>query len=271
MQVFKLTSQLSLELEEIEALTLQLMKTKQLLTEQRCLLAAREQASQEIDCQLAREIAMRQSLEQQVQLLHTQQLQKNEKIVLQAEQVVALENETLRLQEALQKTRKASDTRDEELKTAQQHLAKKVRENARQQEQLETITAQMQAFEDEARQKRLQVESFKNELSRWQRREVQLQEQLRDQAIASEAKLNQLQAEFADIQERWKLAEMQLQKLRILEGQHQQMRALLGESTPKLSTERESMELPPISEPMDVPPAEIHVAPPVRMRQNFFD
>lgn len=298
MHAFTLPSPSSLEQEEIEALTLQLMKTKQLLMEQRCLLTAREQAAAEVDSQLAQERGLRQSLEQQLQQLQTefqaaqewrahqeqlmhnveeQQLQKNEKIALQTTQVVALENETARLQEALQKARKAQETRDEDVKTAQQHMAKKVRETARLQEQLETLTTQMQGLQDEARQKRLQAESLKNELSRWQRREVQLQEQLREHAVTAELKVNQLEANYADIMERWKLAEMQLQKLRYLEGQQQQMRAILVDLDPKqpltqaLPEQNSDHNDPATQEPLILPPTELHIDPPVRMRQNFFD
>jgi len=276
----------SFEQEELEALTLQLMKMKELLTENQSLAKARERSEEAMELQFIQEKSIRESSEAEVQHLRStleeirrqqkiqeqslhqlgeQQLHKNEKIAALSEQATALEAELLRLNEVLLKTRKALDERDSELKTAQQHLAKKVRETSHLQEELEKAEQRAKGLQQESSTIRSQLESLKSEVIRWQKREGQLLEQLNERQVTFEAKHAKLETEHAIVTQQWREAEAQLHKLRLLEGQQQQLRAILVDSAETAAPlSHEQTNGGQISPPVEPPK-------PVRMRQNLFD
>lgn len=234
----------SFEQDELEALTLQLIKMKELLRDSRCQISSQAEAESILRSQLAGQ-------EQLLQQLQEQQLKKNDVIEKLSAQISALEDVGIQTNQRLQE-------RENDLLIAQQHLAKKVREVTRLHEQLEETDQHAKVLQNETNRMRLQAESLKNELNRWQKREAQLLEQLHELTVTAEDKQSRLEADCQAAAEQWKNAEAQLHKLRLLEEQQQQLRALLvdmGQSPPISSQERD----------------ELTPAPPMRMRQNLFD
>lgn len=225
--------------------------------------------------QVEQELTARQSNEQA--------LHRNQKIESLSGQIGALEKEKLKLEESLARMRRTLEERDSELKAAQHHLAKKVKESARLAEIQEETEQRAARLQKDLGDHRTALEEIKGDLTRLQQRETQLQEQLNEQMQSAEAKMAKWETEYFKVVEQWKEGEVKTRRLRQLEEKMQQLRANFVELDHLFAPPSPVPEPSPAREPLQVkePPVPLASAdlftlpkpPPTagRVKQHLFD
>lgn len=223
------------------------------------------QRSEELDCQLRQ--------------LGEQLLQRNQKVEALTIQVATFETEKIRLDEGLARNKKSLEEREAEIKIAQQHLAKKVKEAARLSEQQEESELRADRLQQEMSDIRSLCDALKAENNRLYKRERELQDQIQEQAQAAETKCAKWEEEYFKVVAQWKETDAQVNKLKQLEEKYAQLRTLFGEidrfkeTIPAVPLIQEKLEHS--HEPLQAPSTMIDLfsspKPPVRIRQNLFD
>lgn len=227
--------------------------------------------------------------EQALRQFAAQSVQRGQKIEGLVTQLEALERDKQKLEEGYTRTRRTLEEREQDIKVAQQHLAKKVKEVSRLTEHQEETDRKADRLQKELQDCQNQLELTRGELGKLQRREKQLQDQLHEQANAMEARSARWEAEHHKLMEQVKRAEIDTKKLRETEDKLHHVRALLGEAEYRPEVPKPTMIIgealaPPQLNPVPGAPEAVEVGanveaesehtapkPPIRIRQNLFD
>lgn len=113
-------------------------------------------------------------------------------------------------------------------KTAQQHLAKKVKEAALLTEQVNGLQLHLIDQERMLESGKLHINDLQNSLEISIKQEKRLQEQLHEALKANENQASKWEEKYFRMYDKWQETETQLRDLKKLEEKHQQMQALLA-------------------------------------------
>lgn len=120
------------------------------------------------------------------------------------------------------------EEKDQEIKAAQQHLARKLKELSllgEKQEDQQRFIAELQKVSNEAKAKNAELQTtFQAQLDQ----EKRLRELLQDSSKTTEAQIKKWEEKYFQIYDRWQEAESRNRDLRLLEEKYVQMQALLS-------------------------------------------
>ena len=114
------------------------------------------------------------------------------------------------------------------LKTAQQHLAKKVKESTLLVQQLEDQQAALNGYEQITESSQLQIQTLQMNLEEIQKQEKKLQEQLHEALKSTETQVAKWEKKYFEMYEKLQLSEAQIRDLKLLEEKHAHMQKLLS-------------------------------------------
>lgn len=171
---------------------------------------------------------------------------------------------------------KQSEAKDQELKMAQHHLAKKMKETVSLSEKNEELVNQLQSIQRELAEAHNRATVAQQSLGLQQQREQQLQELLENNAQATDAQIKKWEEKYFHAYEKWQEAEAHSRLSRSLEEKLYQVQniasnltAILGQhptrphGTPNIRPQADPM-------PSEQPKNENN-APQMRYKQTLFD
>jgi len=114
------------------------------------------------------------------------------------------------------------------LKTAQQHLAKKVKESTMLLEQTEEQQVSLKEYLQDRESNQSQICTLQTNLEGLQKREEKLQEQLQEALKSTESQVAKWEKKYFEMYDKWQASENQILELKKLEEKHAQMQKLLS-------------------------------------------
>lgn len=145
-----------------------------------------------------------------------------------AEDKQALQAENAALQESLAQAKGAQNDAEVQLKTAHQHLAKKVKETAELNDKVQFQQEQLHEQQSQLNQSRLRTAELQQTLDAHLQQEKLLQEQLQQSARAMEALSIRWEEKYFKIYEKWQEGEVRIKEMKKLEDKCLQMQSLLA-------------------------------------------
>ncbi len=143
-------------------------------------------------------------------------------------QLVRLIHEKEEAFDSLVELRCLMEEREDQLKTAQQHLAKKVKEVALLEERLEELLNLYQESRLELDSSSGQITHLQIELDGFQSREKGLRDQLHETLKSNESQSSKWEEKYFHMYDKWQESEAQIRELKKLEEKHLQMQTVLA-------------------------------------------
>lgn len=131
-------------------------------------------------------------------------------------------------QEEMARIRRLLETRDTELQTAHQHLAKKVKETARISERLDDTQGRIQQFEHAAEELHRKYRLLEEEIEKSRKREKESEERAQQRILEAMAAAARWEAEYTRMHGQWQQTEESNKKLKELEAKHKQVSGILA-------------------------------------------
>lgn len=132
------------------------------------------------------------------------------------------------LDEQLKKSEILIREQEHEIKTAHQHLAKKVKETTILSENLEDLKLRLMEAQKSHELDKNRINEFKNKLDHQVIEEKRLQEKIHEAQKHAEEQMNKWEEKFFTLMEKLQQAEARNKELLALEDRHNQMQALLA-------------------------------------------
>lgn len=132
------------------------------------------------------------------------------------------------LQENLAALKMQTDEEESRLKTAQQHLAKKMRESTLLSEKCEEQQGQMLELQNQVNQSKLKISELQTNLEMEAQHQRRLQEQLADNLRMAEAQSSKWEEKYLKIYEKWQEAESNIRALKVLEERYQHLQQVFA-------------------------------------------
>jgi chromosome segregation ATPase len=139
-----------------------------------------------------------------------------------------LAQERKQLQDLLMSTQTELEEKDADIKMAQQHLAKKVKEGALLTEELEKSRQQAHDLQHQQVQSQIRMAELQASLDIHIQQEQRLQDQLTEVVRTYDSQVKKWEQKYFEMQDRWQATELRKKELEKLEEKHQQMQALLA-------------------------------------------
>lgn len=186
-------------------------------------------------------------------------------------QISLLEEDKRKLQESLRSAQNLGDEKDSQLHEAQQHLAKKVRENSTLNDRLEEYKSQLDDFQNTYTQLKTKNAELETRLEIQIQQEKRLQDHLQETLKNSEAQLQKWEEKYFQTYEKFQAHEARIRELEKVEEKHHQLQALFSNlgsvlgtsgSFPIASLPRPPVQAREVPPQASLPPKEVP-APPV--------
>lgn len=143
------------------------------------------------------------------------------------EQVEAVMQERENMQQNIQRLTLLLEESETQLKIAQQHLAKKVKEVTLLAEKIETRQAESTEYQQKIETTKIQINHLQSTVEFYQKQEAKLQEQLSETLKSVENQSSKWEEKYFKIYDKWQESETRVRELKILEEKHLQMQKLL--------------------------------------------
>lgn len=180
--------------------------------------------------------------------------EKTEALLAREQMLSGLQQELYQLHDALRTTRIQAEEREGQLKIAQQHLAKKVRESALLSEKSEEQKNLLMESQRTVEMLQEKLSETENLLTAHQAQEKRQQELLLEAEKSIETQSQRWEEKYFKLYDRWMEAETQNKELRKLEEKQNQMQVLLSSLNNLLAS---SKPIPPLSkENQDIDPTQ---------------
>jgi chromosome segregation ATPase len=132
------------------------------------------------------------------------------------------------LQEALLQVKNAQEDSEARLKIAHQHLAKKVKEAAMLNDNVQSHQEQLLELQAQFNQARLKIAEMQQTLDAHVQQEGRLQEQIQQSSRSMEALTSRWEEKYFKIYEKWQEGEVRIREMKKLEEKYSQMQSLLS-------------------------------------------
>lgn len=142
--------------------------------------------------------------------------------------ITSLRQEICQLYEATGSFRSQVDEKENQFKIAQQHLAKKVKENTLLNEKFENLKIQITELQNDLSIGQSRMQDLKNMSETHQLQEKRLQDILNDTIKSAEEQNHRWEEKYFKLYDKWVEAEAQNKELKNLEEKHNQMQVLLS-------------------------------------------
>lgn len=139
-----------------------------------------------------------------------------------------LSQEKVSLEKALQQTKADLEEKDSHIKTAQQHIAKKVKEGALLSDELEKCQRRIHELQQGDIQHQIRIAELQASLDIHAGQEKRLQEQLSEVIKTYDSQIKKWEQKYFEIHDKWQATEIRKKELEKLEERHLQMQALLA-------------------------------------------
>lgn len=143
------------------------------------------------------------------------------------QQCEGLENEKQKIQSFFEES-------ENSLRTAQQHLAKKVKENTLQNEHIEELQNQIVEFIQTLESQKVQISQLQASVELYQKQEARLHEQLHEALRGTDSKIVKWEDKYFQLQEKWQQCESMITQLKRTEEKYHQLRRFLNTLQPYL-------------------------------------
>lgn len=144
------------------------------------------------------------------------------------EAVTRLALEKQQAENAHNQARAEADDKDTQIKMAQQHLAKKVKESAYLADELEKSKRQISDLQQQHVQHQIRTAELQASLDIHLAQEKKLQDQLAELIKTYDTQMKKWEQKYFDMHDKWQATEIRKKELEKLEERHVQMQALLS-------------------------------------------
>lgn len=138
------------------------------------------------------------------------------------------------LENEKQKTQLLFEESENNLKTAQQHLAKKVKENTLQSEHIEELQNRIVEFIQTIESQKVQITQLQVGVDMYQKQEARLHEQLHEALKGTDSKIVKWEDKYFQMHEKWQQSERHLIELKKIEEKYHQVKRFLNTLKPYL-------------------------------------
>lgn len=176
---------------------------------------------------LEESIQVRIQLEQQLDRLEAIAANQETKLQEFSEQIHMLHQEKIVMESERDEMRILLDENEENLKIAQQHLAKKVKEAAVLSETVERQQENLNEFFYIIEDQKEQIAQFQLNIDSFQKQEKKLQEQLHDALKGHEHQIVKWEEKYFAMCDKWQESEKQVHELKKFQEKHLQVQSLL--------------------------------------------
>ena len=161
--------------------------------------------------------------------LAKQQEQEKQNIIFEKDnKIAALSQEMHRHNEIIHSLQNQQNDREAQIKMAQQHLAKKVKENTVLNEKVEEQRTQILELQTNAQNSHSKMIELKTSLETYQQQEARLQDLLNESLKAAELQAHKWEEKYFKLYEKWAETESMNKELKKLEEKYLQMQTLLA-------------------------------------------
>lgn len=176
------------------------------------------------------ESALDTRLKGEQQLEHLGQLAKEQEATLieQHNDIAELKAQKENLNAEVQQLRKFLEENENNLKLAQQHLAKKVKESALLAEKLNENQRLLAEQQQRLEISQGQLNQMQINIETYQRQEKKLQEQLHNALKSTESQVTKWEEKYFKMYDKWQESEVHIRELKKIEEKYQQMQGLLA-------------------------------------------
>lgn len=216
--------------EEIKELSSQIASTHESLIEKNELQEHYEQLKEEyLDINERLEEALDSRIQAESNLYEALRRIEDQSDVMstQEKELSSLRQERENIAYEAQQQRLFLEEHESRLKTAQQHLAKKMKEAALLSEQVDKQHVLLLELQQQYELAKTQAGHLQNNIEMYQKQEKKLQEQLHDALKATESQVAKWEEKYFKMYDKWQESEAAIRELKKFEEKHHQMQSLL--------------------------------------------
>ncbi len=163
-----------------------------------------------------------------LQALQERKIEDEYKIEQLNAELTSIRQKMHQIEETLNAVKSSYDEREQSFKTAQQHLAKKLKEASILSEKNEEQRNQITELQTALAESQVKIIAAQNTMELMQQHEKRHQEQIQDSLKAAEAQVSKWEGKYFQLQDKFQELEKQNRDLKILEEKQNQVQALLS-------------------------------------------
>lgn len=183
-----------------------------------------ERVSKQLECAFGE----RQIAETQVEQLSLDLKEKEGELDGFYLQISTLLQEKQQIEQTLSSIQSEQEENEGRVRTAQQHLAKKMRETALLNDRIEEQNAELGVLQSRFEEAQLKMAQLQTHIDLQQQQEKQLQEKLHEQIKTAETQIHKWEDKYFHMYDKWQITESSNRELKALEEKYSQMQALVA-------------------------------------------
>lgn len=172
--------------------------------------------------------AEKENLERHITVLSAKEEQKDEELVALSQENARLQQESRQLLAENERLKNLLEEMEGRFRTAQQHLAKRVKEASLLSERAEESQANLVQFAQIVELQKGEIAKLQATIEIYEKQEKRLQEQLHEALKGTESKIIKWEEKYFQIYEKWQEGENKIRELKKVEEKHLQMQHLLA-------------------------------------------